>query len=112
MPQKITETATLSCDKGTTVSKLAVTSQNFCMAENKLIATENDKEAEVNIPAFGACKVTRGRCHPAPQAWQSVSQKDEINSMKFLTEQSVCPCSIGGTIRLQDTGHGESHSVE
>ena len=112
MPQKITETATLACDKGAVVAQLNVTSQDFCRAENKLIATEKDKEGEVNIPNFKSCAVTRGRCHPAPQAWQNVSLKDEINGMKFLTENSVCPCGVGGIISLKDTGHGENHSIE
>jgi hypothetical protein len=35
MPQKLTDTATLQCDQGTTHSKLVVTSQDFCKAEGQ-----------------------------------------------------------------------------
>ena len=50
MPQKLTETALLLCDKGTKPSQLKVTSQTFSKAEGKLIATEQDKQTEGNIP--------------------------------------------------------------
>jgi len=53
MPQKITDTAQLSCSQGTTASNLSVTSQNFSMAEGKYIATEHDKQANTNIKPFG-----------------------------------------------------------
>jgi hypothetical protein len=53
MPHKLTDTATLQCDQGTTPSKLAVTSQDFCKAEDKLIATEQDKQPNTNIKPLG-----------------------------------------------------------
>lgn len=43
MPQKITESAQSQCDKGTTPSFLQVNSQDFSKADDKLIATEEDK---------------------------------------------------------------------
>ena len=112
MPQKITETALLQCDKGAVPSQLKVTSQNFCRANNKLIATEKDKQAETNVPNFEVCAVTKSKCSPALIMWQELSQKDTINDLKFLTEKSTCQCSKGGKVSLKNTGHIENHSVE
>ena len=112
MPQKITETALLLCDKGAKTSQLKVTSQNFSKANNKLVATENDKNAEINIPNFGICTVTRGKCLPNITKWENPTEKDSINNLKILTENSSCQCSIGGKIVIQDKGHDEKHNAE
>lgn len=112
MPQKLTEKAILLCDKGAKPSQLKVTSQDFCMAEGKLIATEEDKQAETNIPNFGACTVTRSKCSPSVVKWDKTTEKDEINGCKILTENSTCQCSIGGKISVQDKGHQELHEAE
>ena len=75
MPQKITETALLQCDKGAVPSQLKVTSQNFCRANNKLIATEKDKQAETNVPNFEVCAVTKSKCSPALLCGRSYRKK-------------------------------------
>lgn len=112
MPAKITEQAQLSCDKGASPARLTVTSQQFCRADNKLIATEKDKEAEVNIPAFGMCSVTQKNCKPQVSAWMNTSSKDTINGMKILTQQSFCTCSQGGKISVSEKGYTENHEVD
>ena len=48
----ITNTAELSCNQGTTKSKLTVTSQDFVTIEDKSIATEGDKQAKCEYNAF------------------------------------------------------------
>ena len=111
MPQKITEKAILVCDKGAKPSELKVTSQDFCTADGKLIATEKDKQAETNIPNFSACSVTRSKCNPVPVKWQKTADKDTINDHKILTEESTCNCSIGGIIAIRHKGHDEKHEV-
>lgn len=117
MSQKITDTAQLSCNQGTIPSNLTVTSQNFSTAENKLIATEEDKQSNVNIKPFGQCKLkpTSGGylpCIPAPTSWQKTTEKDTINDYKILTEDSFCMCSIGGKITVDNKGHGEKHDIK
>lgn len=114
MSQIITETAELQCDKGTVTSALAVTSQNFSRAENKLIATEQDKQAYTNIKPFGKCKLKPSSsgyrpCVPAPIAWRKTTEKDTVNGYKILLENSVCPCSTGGTISVKAKGHEGDH---
>ena len=65
MPQKVTQSAQLQCDKGTKPSELKVTSQNFSSFEGKLIATENDAKPNENILPFGSCKVKNNQtCTP------------------------------------------------
>lgn len=117
MPQKITDTAQLSCNQGTTPGNLSVTSQNFSTAEGKYIATEQDKQTNINIKPFGQCKLkpTSGGylpCIPAPIAWEKATEKDTINNYKILTEDSFCMCSTGGKIEVTDKGHGEKHEVK
>lgn len=111
MPQKLTEQALLLCDKGAKPSQLKVTSQTFCKAEDKLIATEEDKQAETNIPAFGVCTVTHSKCNPAIIRWEKTTEKDTLNNYKILTEDSTCQCSVGGKISVQHKGHGEKHQT-
>lgn len=112
MPAKITEQAQLSCDKGSSPAKLSVTSQQFCKADNKLIATEKDKEAETNIPAFGTCSITQKNCKPQVSTWMDTSAKDTINGSKILTQQSFCTCSQGGKISVSGKGYTENHEVD
>lgn len=117
MPQKITNTAQLSCNQGMTPSNLSVTSQNFSTAEGKYIATEQDKQVNVNIKPFGQCKlkpISGGYlpCIPTPTAWQKATEKDTINTYKILTEDSFCMCSTGGKIEVADKGHGEKHEIQ
>lgn len=111
MPEKITEQAILLCDKGAKSGKLKVTSQDFCKADDKLIATEQDKQAETNISNFGSCSITHSSCTPSPIKWDKTSKKDTINNFKILTEESTCKCSKGGTIMVQHKGHEEKHEI-
>lgn len=112
MAQKLTEKAILFCDKGTKPSQLKVTSQTFSKAEDKLIATEQDKQPEINIQNFGICAVTKSKCSPTVIKWDKTTEKDSINNYKILTEDSTCRCTIGGKISCQHKGHGEKHSIE
>jgi hypothetical protein len=111
MPEKLTEKAILFCDKGAKPSELKVTSQDFCKAESKLIATEQDKQTESNIPNFGACSITRSTCSPKPIKWDKTAKKDTINNYKILTNESTCQCSSGGKISIQHKGHVEKHEI-
>ncbi|MCY0977041.1 DUF4280 domain-containing protein [Chryseobacterium wangxinyae] len=111
MPQKLTEKALLLCDKGAKLSQLKVTSQTFSKAEDKLVATEQDKRAETNIPNFGVCAITKSKCNPAVIKWEKTTEKDVINNYKILTDESTCQCSVGGKISVQHKGHNEKHDI-
>ncbi|MBT2623753.1 DUF4280 domain-containing protein [Chryseobacterium sp. ISL-6] len=111
MTQIITENSSLSCDKGVAPSNLKVTSNVFYKADNKLIATEQDKQPVVNIPPFGLCLVTRIACVPSITKWDNTAEDTCINTQKVLTEKSKCSCSIGGIISVIDKGHGEEHAI-
>lgn len=111
MPQKLTEKALLFCDKGAKPSQLKVTSQTFSKAESKLIATEQDKQPETNIPNFDVCAITKSKCNPTVIKWDKTTEKDTINSYKILTEDSTCQCTIGGKISVQNKGHNEKHEI-
>ncbi|WP_295813168.1 DUF4280 domain-containing protein [uncultured Apibacter sp.] len=117
MPQKITEKAILQCNQGTSNTELKVTSQDFFFIENKAIATEQDKDSNVNINPMGVCKLKPiiggyRSCLPAPLSWINTTQKDEINGFKILLDNSICPCATGGTIKIINKGHTENHETE
>lgn len=112
MPQKLTEKALLFCDKGAKPSQLKVTSQTFSKAEDKLVATEQDKQPETNIPSFGVCAITKSKCTPAIIKWDNTTEKDTINNYKILTEESTCNCSVGGKISVKAKGHSEKHETQ
>ena len=112
MADKITEGAILLCDKGVKPSQLKVTSQDFCKAQEKLIATAQDLLPEVNIPNFGVCSIMRSNCIPSILKWNDTAEIDSINEQKILTEDSTCNCTVGGKISIQHKGHTEIHSVD
>lgn len=111
MPNKLTQDAILFCNKGSKTSTLTVTSQDFCRAANKLVATEKDKKAEINIPNFGSCSITQSSCSPEPLKWDKTAEKDTINNFKILTDESACQCGKGGKIAVDYKGHDEKHEI-
>ena len=113
MPQKVTQSAQLQCDKGTKLSELKVTSQNFSSFENKLIATEQDAKPNENIMPFGNCKARYNQaCTPQTQKWDKTTQNDEINGMKIVLETSESICKTGGKITIIDKGHSGKTEAE
>ncbi len=99
MPQHITDTTQLKCDKGASPTPLTVTSQSFMKIEGKLQATEEDKQPNTNIKPFGICSVLRSSCSPSPIKWENTSDF-EIEGKKELLDSSTCQCSIGGKISV------------
>ena len=113
----ITDTAKMKCTAGTIETSLVVTSQTHDSVNNKLQATEEDKQANVNIMPFGQCKLkptTSGYlpCMPTPTKWEQTAEKDTINDLKILTEKSTCQCAVGGKISVTHKGHNEQHEIE
>lgn len=106
MSQDIVHGAQMRCTLGSAPAQIQVTSQLFVQIKNKLVATEKDKIAIVNIPPFGTCRkgFFSPPCTPALQDWQSTTLKDNINGYKKLTDESFCMCSQGGCITFADTG--------
>ncbi|EPD97745.1 DUF4280 domain-containing protein [Capnocytophaga sp. oral taxon 336] len=116
MPQEITETAKLQCNQGTVTTTLKVTSQQFAKINDKLQATEEDKQANVNIMPFGQCKLkptTSGYlpCMPTPIKWENTSFST-IDGKKELNSASCIQCAIGGKITFTDTGGNDFVSSE
>ncbi|CAA7195289.1 DUF4280 domain-containing protein [Chryseobacterium potabilaquae] len=99
MPQHITDTTQLKCDKGTTPTTITVTSQSFMRIDGKLQATEQDKQPNINIQPFGICIILRSSCIPSPLKWENTSNF-EIEGKKELLNTSTCKCSIGGKILI------------
>lgn len=99
MPQYITDTTQLKCDKGASPTPLTVTSQSFMKIDGRLQATEEDKQPNTNIKPFGVCSVLRASCSPSPVKWDNTSDF-EIAGKKELLDSSTCQCSVGGKISV------------
>ncbi|MCS4301885.1 DUF4280 domain-containing protein [Chryseobacterium sp. BIGb0232] len=99
MPNHITDTTQLKCDKGSVPTPITVTSQSFMNIEDKLQATEEDKQPNSNIKPFGVCSVLRSSCTPSPVKWDNTSDF-EIEGKKELLDSSTCQCSVGGKISV------------
>ena len=106
MVKIVTGGAIMCCTLGTGQAKLTVLSQSFQSILGVFVATEEDEIGLINIPSFGVykCSSPNPPCTPQPQVWQQTTQKDSINGMKKLTEQSFCMYAKGGRISFVDTG--------
>ena len=118
MPQIITDTAELSCNQGTVITALKVTSQQFAKINDKLQATEEDKQANANILPFKQCKLKPASsgylpCVPVPTKWEQTAVKDTINERKIAGKIIVCPNSNGleDTITHQIVNHRKELNV-
>jgi len=105
MSKLIIDGSQLQCTLGSKPSKIAVSSQSFVKLKDKLVATEEDKQANSNIQPFGNCKRSSHQpaCVPIPIKWEQTTERDSINGMKKLTISSTCKCSQGGEISFIDT---------
>lgn len=102
MPHPVIQGTKLQCNKGTKQTPIQVTSQSFVKVENKLQATEQDKQSGVNIIPFGKCKLKPSKsgylpCIPSLIQWQNTSVFT-IEEKKELTTDSFCMCTTGGKI--------------
>ncbi|AVM55729.1 DUF4280 domain-containing protein [Capnocytophaga sp. oral taxon 864] len=114
--ESITDSARMKCSEGSKESTLIVTSQNHDFINGKLQATEEDKQANINIPPFGQCRLkpTSGGylpCMPIPTQWENTSFAT-IDSKKELNKSSCMQCAIGGKITFTNSGENNFVSSE
>ncbi|WP_394847427.1 DUF4280 domain-containing protein [Pendulispora brunnea] len=98
--------ATLVCSKGGAPSQLAVPSRDGSgeLPDGSPIATAQDF-GEANILPFGTCKVTQQACKPSVLLpWTSAGDVVDGDGIGWLTQDSKCVCSVGGTIEAADAG--------
>lgn len=107
MPQKITDTAQIQCDKGSEPTKLVISSQNFSTFDDKPIATERDARPNENIMPFGSCRAKpfNAPCVPVTQKWDKTCEKDMVNDLKIVLDTSKCMCATSGKITVVHKGH-------
>ena len=90
---------------------LNVTSQQIAFIDHKLIATQGDVAAVLNVPAFGSCKTTYppSPCVPVLTAWQKTG-KVLIKGRQVLTNGSSAQCSRGGKVEFFPCPPGKVHT--
>lgn len=115
--------AVCRCTFGTAPGALRVTSQSACLAAGKPVATVQDMQPYVNIPAFGMCTsllnpavasataaalgvLTPQPCAFAPAGiWGPVNTRVLVCGKPCLTTQAVINCAAGmGTVKICSPG--------
>ena len=97
--QAVPNGAYLLCDKGAKPGKLTVTPSGVSYY-GESSATEFDALPVLNVPDFGACIILK-KCVPITALWQGVVENGvTIGRGRPLKEDSVLPCTVGGTVRI------------
>lgn len=123
MGEVVVSGAVLQCPFGTMPSNLKVTSQAMCTAAGQPVATIQDAQGMVNIPAFGMCSslanpqvaaataaalgvLTPQPCMPVTTgAWVPTSLTTLIAGKPCLTSDCQTVCTNGmGTITITSPG--------
>ncbi|MBC8155887.1 MAG: DUF4280 domain-containing protein, partial [Bacteroidetes bacterium] len=89
----------LRCDKGATPGKLTILPKTVKLYSEDW-AAQYEAVPYVNIPAFGACMITRVLCVPATIKWDDVKDDVTLIGQHPVLDISTCQCSVGGTIKI------------
>ena len=118
MPRLVMDGATLQCSMGSSSAKLKVTPAHQVDNAKSPMATVDDHQPEVNIPAFGRCRslmnpqvaqataaangaLSPQPCQPMTMApWNPGLVRVTLNGNAALHETSTCDCLWGGTVSV------------
>ena len=89
----------LKCYKGSSLSTLVVTSQQFSSINGHYKATDEDKIANENIFPFGICSITQKPCILNLTEWEHKISNYTVNGNAILTEKSFISCKLGGIVK-------------
>jgi len=121
MPKQVLKGATLSCNKGTAPSKLAIIPQSVShpKIKGKLAANIMDYKPFVNILPFGMCTsmsnptvasstaaamgvMTPTPCMPSiTTPWVPGGNNTMVNDQPAIEVTSTCMCAWGGVISVE-----------
>ena len=103
----VVEGATLECSLGVASSRLVVAPPHGIELRGKKRANIGDSKPFVNVPPFGACKITSPPkpCTPACAMWISGKADVLLQGLPALlnTDKLVCMAG-GGLIKISDSG--------
>lgn len=102
----VVDGGTLKCTMGSKTVKIKATNNSNKTAQGKKVCTIADKEAFINVPAFGMCKAG-GKlkpCKPALAKWVIPKPKGGNNQSDFLVQRATNTCKLGGKVTIQDSG--------
>lgn len=94
--------ALCACDQGTAPGALDVKSQSKVFVQEKLMATENEKDFKALF--FGNCKLQQNNpCAPVILTkWKDPASNVLEGDKKALLETSTLKCNVGGNIKITD----------
>ncbi len=99
----VVKDAMMMCDKGALPGTFMPTFNTSTTIYGLLVATEEDKQPEINIPSFGACAVDGQPCMIRPEDWQD-TWEIRVNRKETLLFHSKLPCRRGGTVEFITSG--------
>ena len=86
----------LRCDKGTVPTQLKVTHSPKASIYGDNIATEADKDFNVNVMPFGVCSVTQKACVMQPLYWDKCREGVKVDGKKLVVQEAHLVCAVGG----------------
>ena len=89
----------LRCDKGAIPGKLTILPKTIKLYGQDW-AAQYEAVPMVNIPAFGACLVTKVVCVPGTMMWSEVKEDVTLLGQHPTLDTSTCRCSLGGTVKI------------
>ena len=92
----------LRCDKGAIPGKLTILPKTIKLYGQDW-AAQYEAVPMVNIPAFGACLVTKVVCVPGTVQWSGVQSDVRLLGQNPILDTSTCQCSFGGTVKIYFT---------
>ncbi len=111
MAKLVVSTAQLQCPCGASTAALTVLPSRTVQAESQPAGNIMDAAPTTNIAPFGNCKILTAAalgvptpCVPATVSWSPGSPTVMIEDQPALTDSSVCVCSIGGVVKINDAG--------
>ncbi len=90
----------LRCDKGSAPTQLKVTHSPKASIYGDNIATEADKDFNVNVKPFGVCSVTQKACVMQPLYWDKCREGVKVNGLKLVVDEAHLLCAVGGRIEI------------
>ncbi|RZK31302.1 MAG: DUF4280 domain-containing protein [Hymenobacter sp.] len=90
----------LRCNCGSAPTQLHVTNSPKASIYGDNVATEADKEFNVNIKPFGGCSISHSACAMQPLYWDKCAQGVKVEGKKLVVGEAHLLCAVGGQIEI------------
>ncbi|RZK23326.1 MAG: DUF4280 domain-containing protein [Hymenobacter sp.] len=90
----------LRCNCGSAPTQLHVTHSPKASIYGDNVATEADKEFNVNVKPFGGCSISQSACAMQPLYWDKCAQGVKVEGKKLVVGEAHLLCAVGGQVEI------------